>query len=346
MKFSLFIHMERLVAGPTDEELYHEYVELCKIADAGGFSTIWTGEHHGMNFTISPNPLLYLVDLSHVTKNVRLGTGTIIAPFWHPIRVAGEVAAADHMVNGRLEVGIARGAYNFEYERLSPGLDAWTAGQKLREMIPAIKKLWIGDYTHNGEFWKFPSTTSSPKPLQQPHPPLWIAARDPNSHEFAVANGCNVQCLALWNGDEEVRNLMGRFRAAQEKYPDNKSKIMLLQHTYVADCDADKQQAAKELSRYYNYFLAWAKNKSPIHQGLVDPLTEEDMAQNTMVAPEVMLNNLSIGTADEVIAKLKNYEKLGFDEYSFWIDSGMTFERKKASLERFIKDVIPAFGAQ
>ena len=95
MKFSLFIHMERLGADEPQQRLYDEMIALCEIADQGGMHAIWTGEHHGMNFTIAPNPLLSLVDLAHRTKNVRLGTGTVIAPFWHPIRLAGEAAMAD-----------------------------------------------------------------------------------------------------------------------------------------------------------------------------------------------------------------------------------------------------------
>ncbi|MGZ2778525.1 LLM class flavin-dependent oxidoreductase, partial [Pseudomonas aeruginosa] len=77
------------------------------------------------------------------------------------------------------ELGIARGAYSYEYERLMPGLTAWDAGQRMRELIPAVKKLWQGDYAHQGEYWSFPATTSSPLPKQQPHPPIWVAARDP-----------------------------------------------------------------------------------------------------------------------------------------------------------------------
>ena len=90
----------------------------------GDMRAIWTGEHHGMEFTIAPNPLISLVDLSHHTKNVKLGTGTVIAPFWHPIKLAGEAAYADLLTGGRIELGIARGAYSYEYERLMPGLDA------------------------------------------------------------------------------------------------------------------------------------------------------------------------------------------------------------------------------
>ncbi|WP_137129216.1 LLM class flavin-dependent oxidoreductase [Rhizobium sp. FY34] len=344
MKFSLFVHMERLDAGQSHKSLYEEFVKLCEIADKGGMHAIWTGEHHGMDFTIAPNPFVTIADLARRTSNVRLGTGTVIAPFWHPIKLAGEAAMTDLISDGRLDIGIARGAYSFEYERLMPGLDAWGAGQRMRELIPAVKGIWQGDYAHDGEFWKFPSTTSAPKPLQAPIP-IWVAARDPNSHDFAVANGCNVQVTPLWSGDTEINSLMDRFNAACEKSPDvERPKIMLLLHSYVAADQADIETAAQELSVYYNYFFAWFKNERPIHQGLIERLSEEDMAANTVVSPEVMKANLAIGTAEEMIAQLKRYEALGYDEYSFWIDTGMPFERKKASLERFIADVMPAFA--
>lgn len=162
MKFSLFIHMERVSAEDDQQRLYEEMLELCRIADEGGLHAIWTGEHHGMNFTIAPNPFLNLIDIARRTRNVRVGTGTVIAPFWHPIRLAGEAAMTDLITQGRLDLGIARGAYMFEYERMVPGMDAWGAGQRMRELIPAVQKLWQGDYEHQGEFWQFPRPPPHP----------------------------------------------------------------------------------------------------------------------------------------------------------------------------------------
>jgi alkanesulfonate monooxygenase SsuD/methylene tetrahydromethanopterin reductase-like flavin-dependent oxidoreductase (luciferase family) len=250
----------------------------------------------------------------------------------------------DIICDGRLDIGIARGAYSFEYERLLPGLDAWGAGQRLRELIPAVQGLWKGDYAQDGEFFKFPATTSSPKPLQQPNPPIWVAARDPNSHEFAVANHCNVQVTPLWQGDDEVEALMGRFNAACANNPDiPRPKIMLLRHTYVGSNEEDIAQAAHELSIYYNYFFAWFKNEKPVKQGLIERITEEDLRSNAMLSDEVMRTNNVVGNAAGVIERIRAYQALGYDEYSFWIDTGMSFERKKASLERFIAGVMPAF---
>ncbi|WP_411353004.1 LLM class flavin-dependent oxidoreductase (plasmid) [Leisingera aquaemixtae] len=344
MKFSLFAHMERISEGEDQKQLYDEFIQLCKIADDGGMHAVWTGEHHGMNFTISPNPFLNLIDVARHTRNVRLGTGTVIAPFWHPIRLAGEAAMTDIITNGRLDLGIARGAYSYEYERMMPGMDAWEAGQRMRELIPAVQGLWQGDYAQEGEFHSFPKTTSSPKPLQDNGPPVWVAARDPNSHEFAVANGCNVQVTPLWKGDEEIADLMGKFNDACAKHPQvPRPRIMLLQHTYVADSAADVKRGAEELNRFYCYFGAWFMNQRDVSQGLIDPLSDEEIAAHPFYSPEAMERDLVIGEPAAVIERLKKYEALGYDEYSFWIDSSMSFERKKASLERFIAQVMPAF---
>ncbi len=344
MKLSLFVHMERLDAAQSHLELYRDFIALCEMAEAGGLSAIWTGEHHGMDFTIAPNPFITIADLARRTSRVRLGTGTVVAPFWHPIKLAGEAAMTDIICDGRLDIGIARGAYSFEYERLVGGMDAVTAGARLREIVPLLKGLWAGDCAHDGPFWSFPATTSSPKPLQQPHPPIWVAARDPMSHDFAVANGCNVQVTPLAAGDEEVKALMGRFEAACANHPEvRRPRIMLLMHGFVGSDEADCARAANDLKRFYCYFAAWFKNERPVRQALIQELTAEEMNAMENYAAPLMRRNQVIGTSADVVRRLKLYEKLGYDEFSLWIDSGMTFERKKQSLRRFIEEVAPEF---
>lgn len=343
MDFSLFAHMERIKPDQDQRTLREDLIALAKMADDGGMRAIWTGEHHGMDFTIAPNPFLSLVDLSYHTRNLRLGTGTIIAPFWHPIKLAGEAASADLITNGRIELGIARGAYSYEYERLQPGMDAWDAGQRMRESAPLLRQLWAGDCAHEGTYYQFPSTTSAPKPVQPDGPPIWIAARDANSHAFGVDNGFNIQVTPLWQGIAEIESLMDKFNQACAAYSGPRPKIMLLHHTYVGADSDDVARAAKELSEFYCYFGAWFQNKRPVSQGLIENLSEEEIAANTMMSPENMLRDLTIGTTQEVIDQIKRYEDLGYDEFAFWIDSGMSSERKRASLARFINDVMPAF---
>ncbi|TJV07722.1 MAG: LLM class flavin-dependent oxidoreductase, partial [Mesorhizobium sp.] len=95
MKFSLFVHMERSDPAKPHADLIDELEELVVMAEAAGFETAWIGEHHGMEFTISPNPFINIAYLGARTKRIRLGTGTVIAPFWHPIKLAGEAAMTD-----------------------------------------------------------------------------------------------------------------------------------------------------------------------------------------------------------------------------------------------------------
>lgn len=344
MKFSLFAHMERLDPGQDHQQLYADFLSLCRLADEGGMRAIWTGEHHGMEFTIAPNPFITIADVARHTRHVKLGTGTVIAPFWHPIKLAGEAAMTDLVTGGRLELGIARGAYSYEYERLMPGMDAWEAGQRMRETTPLLRGLWAGDCAHEGEFYRFPSTTSAPKPVQEGGPPIWIAARDANSHEFAVHGGFNVQVTPLWQGDAEIKDLMGKFEAACKSHGGPRPKIMLLHHVHVAKDDDDVTRGAEELSRFYNYFGAWFRNQRRVKQGHIEPLSEAELHANEMMSPANIRRDLTVGTAREVIDRIRRYEDLGYDEFSFWIDSGMSIERKRDSLTRFIEDVMPAFA--
>ena len=147
----------------------------------------------------------------------------------------------------------------------------------------------------------------------------------------------------LWQGVEEIETLMSRFNDACATYDGPRPKIMLLHHTYVGSDTDDVAQAANELSKFYCYFGAWFQNKRPVNQGLIQELSEEELAANKMMAPENMARDLTIGTAQQVIDRIKHYEDLGYDEYAFWIDNGMSFERKRESLARFIDDVMPAF---
>lgn len=344
MKFSLFAHIERYDESVSHKQLLDELTEFTLMAETGGMETIWIGEHHGMEYTVAPNPFINLAYLAAKTKTIRLGTGNVIAPFWHPIRLAGEAALCDLASNGRVDLGIARGAYLFEYERLMPGLDAMEAGLRMRELVPAVQQLLIGNYTHDGEYWKFPETTAVPKAIQNPIP-IWIAARDPHTHDFAVASGCNVQVTPLANGDEEVKNLMDKFNTACEAHPEvPRPKLMLLMHTYVAKTEEELMKGAAGLQKFFLYFGKWFKAEAPIHNGFIEPITQAEIDAQPNLAPEVMRKNCLVGTPEEVIARIRSYEEMGYTQFSIWLDSAMSYEQKRDSLKLFIDEVMPAFA--
>ena len=331
-------------ADQSYTQLYEDFISLCQMADQSDMRAIWTGEHHAMNYAIAPNPFITIADLCRYTKKIKLGTGTLIVPFWHPIKLAGEAAMTDVLSNGRLELGLARGAYLYEYDRIIPGMDAMEAGLRMREIVPTLQKLWKGDYTHDGKYFQFPSTTSIPKPLQDNGPPIWIAARDPNSHEFAIANDWDVQVTPLWKGFDEIERLKNIFDDICTKYSDKPKPLsMVLNHCYIGSNDDDIHKGAVAVSKFYNNFGAWFKNNRSVIQGTMDPLTQEELDNNEMCSPNEMKKNQNIGTLNEVIDNIKRYEDLGFDEYSIWIDSHLSIEDKKIFLDRFISDVMPRF---
>ncbi|NEB07889.1 LLM class flavin-dependent oxidoreductase [Streptomyces coelicoflavus] len=346
MRFSLFAHMERWDDKVSHRELFENLTELTLMAEAGGFSTVWVGEHHAMEYTIAPSPMPILAHLAARTSTIRLGAGTIIAPFWHPIRAAGETALLDVISNGRMEVGIARGAYQIEFDRLADGLKATDGGKHLRELVPAVRALWQGDYAHEGEIWRFPTSTSVPKPVQQPTPPMWIAARDPASHDFAVSQGCNVMVTPLMKGDEEVADLKGKFDTAVANHPEvQRPELMVLRHTHVHSPDDPDgwRPAAEGINRYYRTFDAWFGNRAEPTDGFLEPSPHEKFEGRPEFTPESLRRTAMIGTPAEVIERLRGYEALGIDEFSFWIDNSLSHEEKRASLELFIKEVVPAF---
>ncbi len=347
MRFSLFVHMERWDESISHQQLFDDLTELTLLAEAGGFSTVWIGEHHSMEYTISPSPMLQLAYLAARTERIRLGAGTIIAPFWNPLRAAGETALLDVISDGRAEVGLARGAYQFEFDRMAGGMPAGDGGAHLRELVPAVRRLWAGDYAHDGQIWQFPTSTSVPKPVQQPHPPMWIAARDPASHDFAVANGCNVMVTPLMKGDEEVVDLVGKFETAIAAHPEivQRPDLMVLRHTFVhaADDPEGWRPAAEGIQRFYRTFDAWFGNKTTPRNGFLDPSPEEKFADRPEFSPESLHRTAMIGTPAEVIDRLRDYEQLGVTEFSLWSDNSLSHEQKKRSLQLFIDQVMPAF---
>ncbi|MEU3785431.1 LLM class flavin-dependent oxidoreductase [Streptomyces sp900129855] len=265
-----------------------------------------------MEYTISPSPspspspMPLLAHLAAKTSTIRLGAGTVIAPFWHPIR-AGECALLDVISNGRMEVGLARGAYQFEFDRLADGLPAADGGKHLRELVPAVRALWQGDYAHDGEIWRFPTSTSVPKPVQRPTPPMWIAARDPASHDFAVAQGCNVMVTPLMKGDEEVADLKRKFDTAVANHPEvPRPDLMVLRHTHVHSPDEPEgwRPAAEAINRFYRTFDAWFGNKTTPQNGFLAPSPESEFEGRPEFQPDALHKTAMIGTPAQVIERL------------------------------------------
>lgn len=344
MRFSVLANMERFApADPPHARQLAALADWARAAEAGGFETFWLAEHHAIEFTAAPAPLNLISHLAGQTARIRLGTAIVVAPYWHPVKLAGEAALTDLICGGRLELGVARGAYQYEYDRLAGGMPPATAGAFLREMIPALRGLWRGDYAADGECWKFPAATAVPKPLQRPHPPLWVAARDLETHRFAVAAGCGVMATPLSKNDDEVADLAAKFdQAVGEHSAMPRPRLMMMRFGFVGENEKEVDAAARALARYGRRFENLFRGIGQVRDGFPEPVgaADDDDPERLRVAREHHL----VGTPDEVIPRLKKYEALGVDQFCLNLDSGLDGAAKLRSLRLFAREVMPAFA--
>ena len=344
MKFHLAINMERIDDTLDMRDVARHTLEMVQMADAGGFRIAWAAEHHALEMTIMPNPFSVLSWWSAHTNNIRLGTAVIAAPYWHPIKAAGEAAFVDLISGGRLEFGIGSGAYQREFDRMRPGLKQTDAWRYMQEMLPVIRELWKGDYEHKGEFWSFPTATSCPKPLQK-EVPVWVAARAPITYDYAVKHGCNIQSWPLTRDMGEAQLYMDRLNEAVANNPGAKRPTMaMMRHTALYDRKEDwmvpVRAAQRQLSQFENLF----KNMGDVENGFPKSIPFDQLGNRAEYDPEMLSRNLMFGTPDEVIAKLKEYEAIGVDEFIYYASLGLGLKEQKRSLELFCKEVIPAFA--
>ncbi len=344
MKFSIAVDLGRDSAETTMEEALAQLVDIVTFADAAGFEIAWAAEHHCIEYTVAPNPLTMLTHWASRTERIRLGTAVVVAPYWHPIRLAGEIGLTDLLTGGRLEVGFGRGAYQYEFDRMAGGIPQQQGDAYLREIVPALKRLWAGDYAHEGVLWSFPTATAVPKPLQQPHPPLWVAARDPNTYDWAMKNGLNVMATPLNQPFSEVENLARKFNQALADNPGTpRPRFMVLRTSYVYDSPDDWMIPVEAARTNARVFEALFSNASGVVNGFPQPISLADHAAKANFVPEAIHENLMFGTPDEVVRKLRAYEAVGVDLYCFGANLGLPHELTMRSLELFASEVMPHF---
>jgi flavin-dependent trigonelline monooxygenase, oxygenase component len=344
MKFHLAINMERIDDTLDMKDVAKHTLEMVQMADAGGFRIAWAAEHHALEMTIAPNPFSILTWWAEHTNDIRLGTAVIAAPYWHPIKAAGEAAFVDLISGGRVEFGIGSGAYQREFDRMRPGLKQTDAWRYMQEMLPVIRELWKGDYAHEGEHWSFPASTSVPKPVQA-EVPVWVAARAPITYDYAVKHGCNIQSWPLTRDMGEAQLYMDRMAAALANNPGKKRPVMaMMRHTALYDRKADwmvpVRAAQRQLSQFENLF----KNMGDVENGFPKSIPFDQLGNRAEYDPEMLSRNLMFGTPDEVIAKLKMYQAIGVDEFIYYASLGLGLKEQKRSMELFCKEVIPAFA--
>lgn len=344
MRFSIVVNLDRFDPSVDMREVAAQRLELVQIADAGGFEVAWTAEHHTIEATIAPNPFILLTHWGRQTERIRLGTAVVSAPYWHPIRLAGEAALTDILLAGRLELGLGRGSYQYEFDRMIGGIDQREGGKYLRELIPLVKALWRGDVAHDGELWSFPAATSVPKPLQKPHPRLWVAARDAGTFDFAIKHGCHIMSTPLQRPHQEVIALCERFEEAVRNNPQvPRPEHMLLRRTCVYDSADEWEVPVRAATEFGRYFENLFRNLGTVKNGFPEPVDYAAVAEKADYTPEALRENMMFGTPDEIVEKLQRYRDAGVEHFLYGACFGLPHEAAVKSLRLFCDEIIPHF---
>ncbi len=342
MKFSLAINLERMDPSDDIASAANHTIEMVQMAEEAGFEIAWAAEHHAIEMTIAPSPFQLLAWWGANTSRIRLGTAVAVAAYWHPIRLAGEAALLDVLSGGRLDLGIGRGAYQREYDRMVPGLNPGSGSAALRELLPAVRALWAGDYEHEGERWSFPLSTSCPKPVQA-QVPVWVAARDPDTYEWAVAQGCNIMCWPLMRPMAELVDYVERLDTAVAKAAlPSRPRMTAMRYSAVWKNEAEADVFIRSVQRQSGQFENLFKQLGAVDNGFAESIDLASLAHRDEYRPETLRENLLFGNPDEVIQKLRQYEALGTD-FLYCASYGAPIEAQKRSLQLFIDEVMPAF---
>lgn len=174
---------------PTEGGKYYpEFLEEVEYGEELGFDSVWLEEHHGVKNHYWPSPLVGLAGAATRTSRITLGTDIMVMPFYHPVRVAEDVAMIDIMSEGRIILGSAIGYKPDEFRLYQKPLKM--RGARFEEAIQLIKELWTKEEVNfKGKYYQVDGLKIEPRPIRDPHPPLWLGGWGPLSLKRAALYG-------------------------------------------------------------------------------------------------------------------------------------------------------------
>ena len=166
-------------------------LERIVIMDKSGYDAVWLAEHHFSSFSVCPSVHMMGVLAAARTSRLRIGTGVSLAPFYHPLRLAEEVALLDVLSGGRVNWGAGRGFARVEFENF--GVPPEESTSRFREAVEIVLSAWTDErLTFAGEHFHFEDVEVLPKPVQRPHPPVWMAATSESAIDWAAGRGFSI----------------------------------------------------------------------------------------------------------------------------------------------------------
>jgi alkanesulfonate monooxygenase SsuD/methylene tetrahydromethanopterin reductase-like flavin-dependent oxidoreductase (luciferase family) len=171
--------------------IYDLALERFAIMDGAGYDAVWLAEHHFSTFSVCPSVHMMGVMAAARTRRLRIGTAVSLAPFYNPLRLAEEVALLDVLSGGRVNWGAGRGFERSEFAAF--GIPGEESGPRFHEAVDIVLKAWTSEKLHyHGRFFSYDGVEVLPKPLQTPHPPVWMAATSLPAIEWAAGKGFSI----------------------------------------------------------------------------------------------------------------------------------------------------------
>jgi alkanesulfonate monooxygenase SsuD/methylene tetrahydromethanopterin reductase-like flavin-dependent oxidoreductase (luciferase family) len=374
MKFDLLYELQ--MPKPHDERseyrCYHEALAQIELADRLGFDTVWEVEHHFLTeFAHSSAPEVFLSAVAQRTKRIRIGHGVVLLPhrFNHPIRVAERVAALDILSDGRVEFGTGRSS---QFEQAGFEVDTDTSREAWQESLEMIPRMWTEDpFEYQGRFVSVPPRSILPKPLQKPHPPIWMAATSPQSWEIAGRNGIGILGLTIFVSVPQLEDRVRAYRAALReakpvgRFVNDRVGAFTIVHVAETKEEAIRNGGADAAINYLLYaFRVLGGFADPSGRGMQrdyadleikstpyrDLIAKEypiilKMQQGTCTFEDLDQEDMVIvGDVDHCLRKVERYKKAGLDHFICLMQADrIPHEKVKRSIELFAEKIIPRF---
>jgi len=352
------------VDSAKEQKYFHDALEQIVAAEAAGFDAVWAVEHHFLHaFAHSSAPEIWLTAAAMRTTRMRIGHGVTLLPqrFNHPIRVAERVATLDIVSRGRVEFGTGRSS---AYEQAGFEVPLAESREQWQEALRMIPKMWEdGKFSHKGRYYDIPPREIVPKPVQRPHPRIWMAATSPDSWELAGRNGIGVLGLSIYVPvaaiEEQIKRYKAALRTAQPvgKVVNDQVGVFTIVHAAETREKARENNAHASAIEYLNYAQrVFASGETPEQQKSSDiPHQTLDLAKEypliaRMIRGEATFEEVDgedmviIGDVDHCIRKLERYQRIGADRVLCLMQAArIPHEAVMKSIELFGKHIIPHF---
>ena len=337
-----------------EQRAYREAIEQIKLADSLGFHTTWHVEHHFREGrSHSPAPEVILGALSQVTHNLRLGFGVTLLPpaFTHPARVAEKVATVDILSGGRVEWGTGRST---PMEQTAFGVPRDESRAQWEEAIEAVVGMWEQErFSFEGKYLKFPERVVTPKPVQDPHPPCWMAATTAGSAAVAGGRGLGLLSFSILQPLDAMAEQIRQYRAAAEnptpitRVTTNKVAAYTLVHCAPTMAAAEEHGIWDSVWWWYKnlaeFTLEWElPNVSQEERDRTFPFLQRQLWGEFDAREFDEADMIVVGDPDRCIEKMRRYAELGVDQLICYVQFGhLEHEAIMENLMLLGREVIP-----